>query len=232
VFGHAPAFIKSKLSTALFAICGPSSISLELLRTEYSVTLKETGFDLGRERLTSAINAFARAYLHSVTRQIKKDILSKCPVIIMDESTLRVNETARIKQAEGKGIKSQIWTLNSSWTSALQASWYCVSPSCSADVVIDILKNDLKNQDGSVVTKYLLTDGFAGYDAGIKELNKIEGVFLKSCRCMSHGRRGLWKYLRNNRMLDIYSQLLPEGSYFFDFSDNLEKYRQTKKVRN
>ena len=136
----------------------PSSLSLELLKTEYSVTLKETGFDLGREHLTGAINAFARAYLHSVTKQIKKDILSKCPVIIMDESTLRVNETARIKQAEGKGIKSQIWTLNSSWTSALQASWYCVSPSRSADVVIDILKNDLKNQDGSVVTKYLLTD--------------------------------------------------------------------------
>jgi len=229
VFGHAPAFIKSKLSTALFAICGTQFSQLGAPKNRIFCYFEGNGFDLGREHLTGAINAFARAYLHSVTKQIKKDILSKCPVIIMDESTLRVNETARIKQAEGKGIKSQIWTLNSSWTSALQASWYCVSPSRSADVVIDILKNDLKNQDGSVVTKYLLTDGFAGYDAGIKELNKIEGVFLKSCRCMTHGRRGLWKYLRNNRMLDIYSQLLPEGSSFFDFKDNLEKYRQTKK---
>ena len=74
----------------------------------------------------------------------KKDILSNCPVIILDESTLRVNDIAKIKQAEGKGIKSQIWTMNTSWTSELQASWYCVSPSRSADVVIDILKNDLK----------------------------------------------------------------------------------------
>ena len=67
-----------------------------------------------------------------------------------------------------------------SWTSQLQAFWYCVSPSRSADVVIDILKNDLKNQEGNVVPKYPLTDGYAGYDAGIKELNKIEGVFLNS----------------------------------------------------
>ena len=229
VFGHAPAFIKSKLSTALFAICGTQFSQLGAPKNRIFCYFEGNGFDLGKEHLTGAINAFARAYLHSVTKQIKKDILCNCPVIIMDESTLRVNETARIKQTEGKGIKSQIWTLNSSWTSALQASWYCVSPSRSADVVIDILKNNLKNQDGNVVTKYLLTDGYAGYDAGIKELNKIEGVFLKSCRCMTHGRRGLWKYLRNNRMLDIYSQLLPESSSFFDFKDNLEKYRQTKK---
>ncbi len=144
VFGHAPAFIKSKLSTALFAICGTQFSQLGAPKNRIFCYFEGNGFDLGREHLTGAINAFARAYLHSVTKQIKKDILSKCPVIIMDESTLRVNETARIKQAEGKGIKSQIWTLNSSWTSALQASWYCVSPSRSADVVIDILKNDLK----------------------------------------------------------------------------------------
>ena len=30
-------------------------------------------------------------------------------------------------------------------------------------------------------------------------------------------------------MLDVYSQLLPEGSSFFDFKDNLMKLRQTKK---
>lgn len=229
VFGHAPAFIKSKLSTALYAICASQFSQLGAPKNRIFCYFEGNGFDFGREHLTGAINAFARAYLHSVTKQIKKDILSNCPVIIMDESTLRVNDIARIKQAEGKGIKSQIWTMNTSWTSELQASWYCVSPSRSADVVIDILKNDLKNQDGNVVPKYLLTDGYAGYDAGIKELNKIKGVFLNSCRCMTHGRRGLWKYLRNNRILDVYSQLLPEGSSFFDFKDNLEKYRQTKK---
>ena len=99
----------------------------------------------------------------------------------------------------------------------------------SADEVIDSLKNDLIDEDCNVAVKFLLSDGYAGYDAGIKELNQLDEVFLKSCRCMTHGRRGLWKYLRSNWLLDIYGQLLPEGSYFFDFKDNLEKYRNTRK---
>ncbi|MGN0902587.1 MAG: transposase, partial [Succinivibrio sp.] len=177
------------------------------------------------------INAFARAYLSSVAKQIKKDILHNCPVIIMDESTLRVNETAKVKQAEGKGFKSQIWTLNSSWTSKIQASYYSVSPSRSADELISILKNDLKDESGNVATRYLLSDGYSGYDAGIKELNQIDGVFLKSCRCMTHGRRGLWKYLKSNGLLDVYGKLLQEGSSFFDFKDNLTEYLKTKKGR-
>lgn len=229
VFGHAPAFLKSKLSTALFAVCGTQFSQLGAPKNRVFCYFEGNGFELGREHLTGSINAFARAYLHSVTKQIKKDILHHCPVIIMDESTLRVNETAREKKAAGKSIKSQIWTMNTSWTSELQASWFRVSPSRSADEVIDILKSDLKDEDGNVAVKYLLSDGYAGYDAGIKELNQIEGVFLKSCRCMTHGRRGLWKNLRSNGLLDIYGQLLPEGTSFFDFKDNLEKFRNTRK---
>lgn len=104
-----------------------------------------------------------------------------------------------------------------------------LSPSRSADEVIDILKNDLIDEDGNVAVKFLLSDGYARYDVGIKELNQLDGVFIKSCRCMTHGRRGLWKYLRCNGLLDIHGQLLPEGSSFFDFKDNLEKYRNTRK---
>ena len=53
---------------------------------------------------------FAFILKWNLQKQIKKDILHHCPVIIMDESTLRVNETAREKKAAGKSIKSRKWS--------------------------------------------------------------------------------------------------------------------------
>ena len=229
VFGHAPAFLKSRISTALFAVCGTQFSQLGAPKNRIFCLFEGNGLEFGREHLTGAINAFARAYLHPVAEQIKKDILRNCPVIIMDESTLLVTETANKKQAEGKGRKSQIWTMNTSWTSEIQASYYTVSPSRSADVVVDLLKDTLMDEDGHITVKYALTDGYTGYDAALKTLNKILGTDLVSCRCHTHGRRGLWKYLKSNGLLDVYSLLLPEGAAFTDFKDNLEKYLKTKK---
>lgn len=52
------------------------------------------GFPFSREHLTGGINAFARAFLHPVATQIKKDILENCSTVVMDESTLMVRENA------------------------------------------------------------------------------------------------------------------------------------------
>ena len=118
------------------------------------------GLTLSREQLTVLINANARAYIHPVCELIRKDIIKSSPAIIMDESTLYVRETANRKIKEGKSRKSQIWTLNTGWTAPFKASWYSVSDSRSADNVISILGEEVKDND---ILKYLISDGYTGY---------------------------------------------------------------------
>ncbi|WP_366925495.1 transposase [uncultured Succinivibrio sp.] len=60
---------------------------------------------------------------------------------------------------------------------------------------------ELKSENSPL--KYLISDGYAGYDSAIKVLNE-QGVTLKSCRCYAHARRPLHYYLKNTGLLKIY----------------------------
>jgi len=227
VFGMTPAFIKSRLSIALLAACGTQFSQLGTPKNRTFNYFEGNGFPMTRAHLTGAINSFARAYLHPVTEHIRAQIIKSSPAIIMDETTLNVYESAKRKAAEGKSKKSQLWTLNTSWTSDFKASWYCVSESRSAQNVIDILGDEV-NEEGTNL-KYLISDGYSGYDSALKALES-KGLSIKSCRCYAHARRPLHYLLKDSGLLKIYNEeLLPSGSLFSDFKDNLKKYRETKK---
>ena len=228
-FGMTPAFVKSRLSVTLLAACGTQFCQLGAPKNRTFNYFEGNGFPLSREHLTGAINAFARAYLHPVTEAIRTDIVKRSPALIMDESTLLVRESARRKQREGKSRKSQIWTLNSNWTSDIKASWFCVSQSRSYQNVLDIIGEELKKSNPEL--KYLITDGYTGYDAALKILQE-QGVKIKSARCLAHARRPLHYLLRDYGLLRIYNEyLLPAGAKFTDFAENLRKYRKTKHNR-
>ena len=229
VFGKTPAFVKSKVSTALLAILGTELTALGAPKNRLFNRYEGQGLTLSREQLTVLINANARAYIHPVCELIRKDIIKSSPAIIMDESTLYVRETANRKIKEGKSRKSQIWTLNTGWTAPFKASWYSVSDSRSADNVISILGEEVKDND---ILKYLISDGYTGYDSALKTL-KTMGVEITSCRCFTHARRPLHYLLKNNGLLDIYNrELLPKGALFSDFEENLKKYRNSEQGKS
>ena len=146
-FGMTPAFVKSRISTALLAACGTQFSQLGAPKNRTFNYFEGNGFPLSREHLTGAVNAFARAYLHPVTEAIRADIVKRSSAVIMDESTFLVRESARRKQSEGKSRKSQIWTLSSNWTSDIKASWFSVSENRSYQNVLYILGDELKEQD-------------------------------------------------------------------------------------
>ncbi len=226
VFGMTPAFIKSRLSVALLAACGTQFSQLGAPKNRTFNYFEGNGFPMSREHLTGAINSFARAYLHPVTELIRKEIIKNSSAVIMDESNILIRESAKRKMAEGQSRKSQIWTLNTNWTSDFKASWYCVSESRSAQNVIDILGDEVKEDDSTL--KYLISDGYTGYDSALKALQS-QGISIKSCRCYAHARRPLHYLLKDNGLIKIYNEhLLPSGALFSDFKENLKKYRGSK----
>lgn len=225
VYGMTPAFIKSRLSVALLAVCSTQYSFLSAPKNRTYNFFEGNGFPMSKEHLIGAMNSFARAYLHPVTEYIRADIVKRSPAVIIDESTLNVRESASAKAKEGKSRKSQIWTLNSNWTSDFKASWYCVSDDRSFQNIIDILGDEAKDNK---VLKYLISDGYAGYDAALKVLSD-NGINIKGCRCFSHARRPLHYLLKEQGLLKIYNeQLLPAKAKFSDFEENLRKYRATK----
>lgn len=122
VHGMTPAFVKSRLSTSLLSACGTQFSMLGAPKNRTFNYFEGNGFPMSRAHLTGAVNSFARAFLHPVTEYIRKDIIKRSPAVIIDESTLLVRESASRKAIEGKSRKSQIWTLNSNWTSDIKAS--------------------------------------------------------------------------------------------------------------
>lgn len=116
--------------------------------------------------------------------------------------------------------------MTSSFTSPVKAAWYTVSQSRNAENIVDILKSGVR-KDGLLT--HVISDGYAGYDSGIKTLEELTGCKLKSARCWTHGRRGLFKLLQNTWLLRIYeNELLPKGESFCNFEENLKKFRASK----
>ena len=225
-YGMTPVFTKSRISASLLAACGTQFCQLGAPKNRTFRYFEGNGFTMSREHLTGAINAFARAYLHPVTEYIRAEIVKQSPAVILDESTLLVRTSAAKKAAEGRSRKSQIWTLNSNWTSDIQASWFCVSDSRSFQNVIDILGDEIKAEEPKL--KYLTSDGYAGYDSAVRLLQE-QGISIKNTRCWAHARRPLYYVLRDSGLLKIYNNyLLPAGASFTDFEANLKKYRSSK----
>ncbi|MGN0903355.1 MAG: transposase [Succinivibrio sp.] len=214
-------FVKSKLSTSLIAGIGTLVSQLGSPKNRAHLYYEGNGLEVTVEQMTHAVNAFSRAFLYPVCKIIKKDIIELSPVWIMDESTILCRETAKRKTAMGKGRKSQIWTLTSGWTSKVKAAWYAVTEGRCADNVVDILKEGKERSE----LKYLLSDGYKGYDRGIQVLNDTHAMKLTSCRCLCHARRPLWRILDAKGLIKVYNNyLLPKGSGLTEFSDNLQKY--------
>ena len=225
-FGVTPAFLKSVMSVSFLSSCGTLFSQLGAPKNRVYNFYEGNGLPLTREQTTAGLNAFARAFLHGVALTIHDDILRYSSAVVCDESTLLCRENSYNKHLGNGGSKSQIWVMTSGFTSPVKAAWYTVSPGRCADNVVDILKDGCK-KDGPL--KYVISDGYAGYDSGINTLEEITGIKLKSCRCWAHARRGLWKLLLNKGLISVYGkELLPTGCAFSCFEDNLQKYRQTK----
>lgn len=225
-FGMMPLFLKSVMSGTLLGSCGTLFTQLGAPKNRISCFYEGNGLPLTREQLTGGINAFARAFLHNVATNIHNDILNHSKAVVCDESTLLCRELANKKKAKDGSRKSQIWVMTSSFTSPVRAAWYTVSQSRNAENVVDILKSGVR-KDGLLT--HVISDGYAGYDSGIKTLEELTGCRLKSARCWTHGRRGLFKLLQNTWLLRIYeNELLPKGESFCNFEENLKKFRASK----
>lgn len=225
-FGMMPLFLKSVMSGTLLGSCGTLFTQLGAPKNRISCFYEGNGMPLTREQLTGGINAFARAFLHNVATNIHNDILKHSKAVVCDESTLLCRELANKKKAKDGSRKSQIWVMASSFTSPVRAAWYTVSQSRNAENVVDILKSGVR-KDGLLT--HVISDGYAGYDSGIKTLEELTGCRLKSARCWTHGRRGLFKLLQNTWLLRIYeNELLPKGESFCNFEENLKKFRASK----
>ncbi len=227
-YSMTPAFVKSKLSVGLLSVMGATYCQLGVSKNKINTVYDGAGLPIGRDQLTGGINCFARAFLHKVSEQIRKDIINTSETFLMDESHLLVMETAQKKKSLGKSRKSEIWVMNSGWTSSLNASYFYVSPTRAGETAVQLLK-DLAGKD----KKYLVVDGYSGYDTAVRKLNREYGTNIVLARCHTHCRRPLHKFLKEAGLLSIYNQyLLPKGAKFTDFYDNLEKYRKRRNVRN
>ncbi len=229
-FSFTPAFSKSCLSVGMLASAGAFFSQIGAPKNRQFNFFQGQGFPLTREQLTSGINCFARAYYRGVADKIRQDILSQSNSIIMDESYLLVTNTAARKMAEHKGRKSQIFTLCSGWSSPIQAAWYHVADTREGEHIVDILTRGLKAEE---LPEFLTVDGYRGYDKAVKIINSSLNADLKITRCITHLRRPVHRWLHNNGLLEIYNDyLLPKGSKFTDFGDNLRQYlEKPKKIR-
>ena len=221
-FGNMPAFIKSSFSIGLLASGSTINSQLGVPKNRLFRMYAGLGLEASRAQFTCGLNAYARAFLHAVCEKIRRDILMNCSAVLMDESTLNVRETAVRKARQCKGRKSQIWTLNSCWTSPVRATWIAVRESRGAENVAEIL------EDAGRELKHVVSDGYSGYDSGLGILRETFGVTLKSARCWTHARRPLHRLLDGMRLLGIYnSKLVPNGR-FSEFQRRLREFRKTE----
>ncbi|MBQ9221955.1 transposase [Succinivibrio sp.] len=224
-----PAFQKSKLSIGVQASASAIFCQMGVPKNKISTVYDGEGFPISRDQLTGGINCFARAFLPNVARQIKKDILRTSESVLFDESSLLVMETKYKKLSEGKNSKkSVIWVMSSSWVSPIAACWYQVTPSRSHQTLLDFLeKLDIQQH-----AKFMVSDGYSGYFKAARKLRKEKNIDIQNASCWCHGRRPLHKYLRDAGLLKIYNRyLLPDGSLFTSFTDNLKKYQAEPKER-
>ncbi|MCR5537164.1 MAG: transposase [Succinivibrio sp.] len=226
-YAMTPAFVKSRLSVGLLSVMGATFCQMGVAKNKIKTVFDGAGLPISRDQLTGGINCFARAFLHRVADKIKTDILNTSETCLMDESHLLVIETANKKKPQGKSRKSEIWVLNSDWTADINASYFHISPTRAGSTAVEILKNISKTG-----RKYLLVDGYSGYDAAVRKLNKEYGTNIVLARCHTHCRRPLHKFLKDSGLIKVYNQyLLPKNSAFTDFCNNLNKYRASRKAR-
>ena len=226
-FSASPAFAKSCLSTGMLAAAGSLFSQIGAPKNRQFNFFQGQGFPLSREQLTGAINCFARAYLKPVADLIRKDILKNSSSILMDESTILVTSTARRNTLEGRSRKSQIFSLCSGWSSPINAAWFHVACGRGAEHIADILKDGMTDAQ---MPQFLTVDGYRGYDRAIRELKDSFGISMKLTRCCCHLRRPVHRWLKANSLLEIYNKyLLPAGSLFSDFADNLKAYMRKPK---
>lgn len=225
-YAMTPAFLKSSMSVGLLTTCGAIFSQMGVSKNKIHTVFEGDGMQISRDQLTGGINCFARAFLHKASQQILSDITRYSEGCVADESTILVNETAAIKQAEHRGRKSQIWCVTSCWTSPVKATYYRVTDTRGAQTVVDLFKD--RDKDSNL--KALLADGYTGYDSGLKTLKDEFGIDLERASCWCHIRRPIHRLLKAGGLLRIYNKyLLPAGSSFTDFARNLENYMQEPK---
>ena len=224
-YANLPCFVKSRLSNGLLASNGSLFAQMCDPKNRIINFNQGLGLEFTREHMTGAINCFARAFLHGVQKQILRDMKNTSTSILMDESVMLVRQTAEKKEAEGKSRLSQIWAVHTGWTNPNQAAYYCITDNRSYKTVVELL-NDLSS-DSKI--KYLTSDGYAGYPKAISIL-KEKGISIEGTACSTHLRRAIHRILRDRGLLSIYNEyLLPKGSKFSDFSDNLKLYMKQPK---
>lgn len=222
-FSFSPLFLKSKASTGLIVSIATFFSQLGIPKNRVYNFFYGKGLPFSREHMIGLLNGTARAYFHPIAEAIREIIVKNSVSVIMDESRLQIRENA--KGSADKSKKSWIWVINSAFGAKHKATYYTATPGRNSDTVVDLLK------DASSTLKYLTSDGYAGYAKAKKELEKL-GVNIKTSKCLAHGRRELWYYLKDSGLLDIYEKyLLPKGSSFSDFKENLQNYLRKPKDR-
>lgn len=236
-YAKMPVFIKCSVTVGLMVQMITMLTELSLPKSRVHRFFTDLGLQIEKQQVINWLIGFSRAFMRPAALKIKSDVLSLSSGVLMDETTLKVAMAAEAIERLAPGLLEknkgqtpmdgmrlcQIWTVNTSWTSEIQASFCMLSPTRNHTVPVNLLKDCNRNQ-----VRFLTTDGYAGYQTALKVLEKEYGITIKHTPCMTHLRRPLHQFLEDTTLLDIYNmELLPAGCDFYtDFTKNLKRLKK------
>lgn len=163
---------------------------------------------------------FCRAFLHRAANETAALMLDNSENLGMDESRiyLRAHALLPLVGPDGKAVtdkdgnivlrgkkQSYIWITVPGPDEPYQGSIYHIFPGRDADNVVKILHRP----ERKVPLRYLMCDGYPGYNAGIDKLNEElgqeESVIL--VRCWQHAARRGENCLQNMNLKPLYSEI-------------------------
>lgn len=234
-YACSPLFIKSCVTVGLMVHMSAMLTELSLPKSRVHRFFTDLGLNVEKQQVISWMIGFARAFMRPAAAQIRKEVLENSEGVLMDETTIKVDMTPQEIELLSPGLEktgkapkgglrlSQLWTVNTSWTSPIKANFCVLSPTRNHSVPVEILKDSIPGK-----IKTLTTDGYTGYQKALKVLEEEYGIKIQHTPCLTHLRRPLHQYLEDSGLLKIYNSLLvPKGCDFFaDFAKNLRDIRK------
>lgn len=234
-YACSPLFIKSSVTVGLMVHMSAMLTELSLPKSRVHRFFTDLGLHVEKQQVISWMIGFARAFMRPAAAQIRKEVLEHSEGVLMDETTIKVDMTPQEAELLSPGLEktgkapkgglrlSQLWTVNTSWTSPIKANFCVLSPTRNHSVPVEILKD---SSPGKIKT--LTTDGYTGYQRALKVLEEEYGIKIQHTPCLTHLRRPLHQYLEDAGLLKIYNGLLVprDCDFFADFAKNLREIRK------
>ena len=194
-----PLFSGSELTAGTLAsmLCGLTDAGS---RSAVWRILMNAGLGITRPTAVRQVNASSRAVLRPLSLAIRMTLLKDSPTVLMDETPFRV----RCRRREDGRIRlSQLFTVNSCRTAAVQACYCFIAPDRSAENVVEVLR-----EAGGQLT-CLTTDQYGGYFSALETLAE-DGIHIRHSSCLTHLRRSVHHRLADSLLLPLYRRLMTE----------------------